>query len=90
MQLKDIRTVVDTWADINTDLGKTYTWVQVRSSFSLLVQNLHVDTDEIVSVSFGGELAGGYSLGVKQNLLVQVRLFDSVSSENLHLDTGEG
>ncbi|KAK7115756.1 galactose-1-phosphate uridylyltransferase-like isoform X2 [Littorina saxatilis] len=29
MELKDIRKVVDTWAEINADLGKTYTWVQI-------------------------------------------------------------
>ncbi|XP_076465770.1 galactose-1-phosphate uridylyltransferase-like [Babylonia areolata] len=29
MQLTEIRSVIDAWADINTDLGKTYTWVQI-------------------------------------------------------------
>ena len=69
-------------------------------------QNLHMGTGQIIILSswakpacgyrwdcqcqFRGELACGYRWGVKQNLLVQVRLFDSVSSENLHLDTGEG
>ncbi|KAL8570756.1 hypothetical protein ACOMHN_006906 [Nucella lapillus] len=29
MELRDIRHVIDRWADINTDLGKKYTWVQI-------------------------------------------------------------
>lgn len=55
MQLKDIRAVIDMWAEINTDLGKTYTWVQVRASFSLLGKKtllyiyIQVNVDELVS-----------------------------------------
>lgn len=29
MTLPDIRAIVDKWAEINVDLGKKYTWVQV-------------------------------------------------------------
>ena len=29
MELADIRKVVDTWVEINQDLGKKFTWVQV-------------------------------------------------------------
>ena len=50
MELKDIRNVVDTWAEINADLGKTYTWVQVRLSVCVPGKNLHMRTGEIVSL----------------------------------------
>ena len=37
MQVKDIRNVVDKWAEINTDLGKTYTWVQVSEKLLIIL-----------------------------------------------------
>lgn len=30
MSQSEVREVIDKWAEINTDLGKKYTWVQVR------------------------------------------------------------
>lgn len=86
MQLKDIRAVIDMWAEINTDLGKTYTWVQVRASFSLLGQKplLYIYTGECGWIS--------QSLSVifdKTCMWVLVRSSVSNLLQNLQVKTGE-
>lgn len=38
MEIKDIKAVVDAWADLNADLGQKYAWVQVSVNSILLWQ----------------------------------------------------